>query len=83
MPELTPDQIELMLYGVPASGLIALAYSYWKASWVAQQEEGNDVMKDIAGRIQEGAMAFLTAEYKVLAGFVAGFRQVVRTRVFL
>ena len=50
--------------------LVALAFAFWKASWVAKQDAGSEVMTKIAGRIQDGAMAFLRAEYKVLAGFV-------------
>ena len=59
-----------LIYAVPAIGLLALAFAYWKASWVAKQDAGNDTMKEIARRIQEGAMAFLGREYKVLSGFV-------------
>ena len=35
-----------------------------------QQAPGNEVMSNIAGNIREGAMAFLSAEYKQLAIFV-------------
>ncbi len=55
---------------VPIAGLLALAYAYSKAQWVNKQDAGTDEMKEIARRIQEGAMAFLKAEYSVLAGFV-------------
>lgn len=59
-----------LLYVVPATGIIALVFAYMKATWVAQQDAGTDRMKEIAGYIQEGAMAFLTREYRVLAIFV-------------
>jgi K(+)-stimulated pyrophosphate-energized sodium pump len=65
---MNPSQLA---YAVPAAGVLALAYAYWKASWVRAQPAGNDKMKEIAGLIQEGAMAFLGREYKVLAVFVA------------
>jgi len=61
---------DLLLYLVPVSGLIALAFAYQKASWVKAQDAGTDRMKEIAGYIQEGSMAFLTREYRVLAIFV-------------
>ncbi|MCP4447500.1 MAG: sodium-translocating pyrophosphatase [Myxococcales bacterium] len=61
---------ESLLYLVPVAGVIALIFAYRKAKWVAQQDAGTDRMKEIAGYIQEGAMAFLTREYKVLAIFV-------------
>ena len=59
-----------LVYAVPVAGLIALAFAYTKAKWVQKQDAGTDEMKEIARRIQEGAMAFLSAEYRVLAKFV-------------
>jgi len=55
---------------VPIAGAIALAFAYMKAQWVRKQDAGTDEMKEIARRIQEGAMAFLDTEYRVLAKFV-------------
>lgn len=57
-------------YIIPIFGLLALAYTFWKSAWVARQDAGTDRMKKIAHSIQDGAMAFLRAEYKVLAVFV-------------
>ena len=62
--------MDSMIYAVPAVGVLALVYAFFKASWVSKQDAGTDEMKEIARRIQEGAMAFLGAEYKVLAIFV-------------
>ncbi len=59
-----------LFYLVPAFGILALLYTFVKSSWVTKQEAGNDRMKEIAQYIAEGAMAFLKAEYKVLAYFV-------------
>ncbi len=59
-----------LLLAVPAAGIIALGFAFWKASWVSNQEAGSEEMREIAARIQEGAMAFLKREYTVLAGFV-------------
>ncbi len=61
---------EALIYSVPVFGVLALAFTFWKSSWVAKQDAGTDRMKKIAGAVQEGAMAFLRAEYKVLAIFV-------------
>ena len=47
-----------------------MLYTFWKSSWVNKQDAGTDLMKSIAAAIQDGAMAFLKAEYKVLAIFV-------------
>ncbi len=60
-----------LFLAVPAAGVLALAFAFIKASWVSKQDAGNETMKEIASRIQEGAMAFLQREYTVLAGFVA------------
>ncbi len=59
-----------LFYLVPAFGILALLYTFIKSAWVTRQEAGNDRMKEIAQYIAEGAMAFLKAEYKVLAYFV-------------
>ena len=59
-----------LVVAAPVAGVLALAYAFWKAQWVKKQDAGTDVMKEIAALIQDGAMAFLKAEYKVLAGFV-------------
>lgn len=52
------------------AGLLGLLYAFWKASWVTRQPAGNDRMKGIAAAIVKGAMAFLKAEYRILAIFV-------------
>ncbi len=48
-------------------GLIVMAI---KAYWVIKQPNGSGKMISIAKSIKEGALAFLSAEYKLLAGFV-------------
>jgi K(+)-stimulated pyrophosphate-energized sodium pump len=50
--------------------VIALILAYMRAAWVRKQDEGNDRMKKIGGWIADGAMAFLSREYRVLAIFV-------------
>ncbi|NML68079.1 sodium-translocating pyrophosphatase [Hymenobacter sp. RP-2-7] len=57
------------LYAVPALGLFALLYTWVRAGWVARQDAGSEHMRTIAGYIADGAIAFLKAEYKVLALF--------------
>ncbi len=59
-----------LIYAVPLAGIISLVFAYTKAQWVSKQDAGTDEMKEIARRIQEGAMAFLKAEYTVLGYFV-------------
>ena len=58
-----------ILYAVPALGVFALCYTWLRSGWVARQDAGDDKMRTIAGYIADGAIAFLRAEYKVLALF--------------
>ncbi len=58
-------------YLIPAFGVVALLFTYWKSGWVSKQEVGNERMARIAKNIADGAMAFLKAEYRVLSIFVA------------
>ena len=51
-------------------GVLALLFAFYKASFVSKQEAGNDRMKEIASYIEDGAMAFLSREYKALVVFV-------------
>lgn len=55
---------------IPITGLIALLFTYVKSAWVTKQDPGSEKMVRIAKFISDGAMAFLKAEYKVIAIFV-------------
>ena len=59
-----------ILYFIPATGIIALLFVYFKNNWVASKEVGSEKMARIAKNIADGAMAFLKAEYKILSIFV-------------
>ena len=61
---------QTLLYIIPVSGVLALLYAFLTTSWVGKQDPGTERMQLIAKQIQRGAMAFLSAEYKVLAIFV-------------
>ena len=43
-----------------------------KKAWVMKQDAGDGKMKEISDHIYEGALAFLKAEYRLLAFFVVG-----------
>ena len=58
------------LFYVLGAGIIAMLFSFIKTSWINKQEEGSDRMKKIGKSIADGAMAFLKAEYRILAIFV-------------
>lgn len=57
----------MIMYAAPLSALIGLVVAFALASWVGKQDAGNDRMKEIAGYIREGAMAFLKREYRTMA----------------
>lgn len=59
-----------IIYIIPVFGVLALLYTLWKSSWIRKQDAGTEKMQRIASNIAEGAMAFLKAEYRVLAIFV-------------
>ncbi len=61
--------MEKLIYVVPVAAVVALLFAVLLALKVNKASEGNDKMKEIAGAIQEGALAFLTAEYKILVFF--------------
>ena len=49
---------------------IGLAFMAFKRAWVLKQDAGDGKMKEISEHIYEGALAFLKAEYRLLAIFV-------------
>ena len=51
-------------------GALALVFAFYKATWISKLSPGNDRMKEISTYIHDGAMAFLTREYKSLAIFI-------------
>jgi K(+)-stimulated pyrophosphate-energized sodium pump len=59
-----------VIYLIPVAGVLALIFAAYKAAWISRQDAGDQKMQTIAGHIQEGAMAFLSREYRVLAIFV-------------
>ena len=59
-----------LLYLAISSGIIAMLFAFWKTSWINKQDQGTEKMERIGKDISDGAMAFLKAEYRVLAIFV-------------
>ena len=59
-----------LLYTALGSGLLALVFAWWRTQWINKQDPGTAKMQEIGAAVREGAMAFLTREYKVLAVFV-------------
>jgi len=61
---------QTIAFAIPFFGVLALLFTFWRTSWVSRQEVGTERMARIAKNISDGAMAFLKAEYRVLAIFV-------------
>ena len=62
--------MEYFIYLVPISAIIGLIVMAFKAKWVIKQDAGDKNMQELASHIKEGALAFLSAEYRVLIIFV-------------
>jgi len=60
----------IMIYVPIIMALIGLSFMAFKRAWVLKQDAGDGKMKEISEHIYEGALAFLNAEYKLLARFV-------------
>ena len=50
--------------------IVGLLYMLVKRAWVMKQDAGDGKMKEISDHIYQGALAFLNAEYRLLAIFV-------------
>ena len=63
--------MDSLIWLAPALAVVALLFAFYKISYVSKQDAGTDRMKEISSAISDGARAFLFAEYKILAIFVA------------
>ena len=61
--------MEYSLTWVIASAVLSLIFAGLLTRFILKQSQGSDKMKEIAKAIQEGAMAFLHREYKVVSYF--------------
>jgi K(+)-stimulated pyrophosphate-energized sodium pump len=59
--------MEWVVYVALVCGALGVAYSLITAGWVFKQDAGNARMQEISGYVAEGAMAYLTRQYKVVA----------------
>lgn len=62
--------IDSLLYFTMAAGLCALIFAFGKSKWIHKQDPGTPIMVEISAAVQEGAMAFIAREYKVISVFV-------------
>tara|TARA_B100000809_G_scaffold139050_1_gene136652 strand:- start:522 stop:2561 length:2040 start_codon:yes stop_codon:yes gene_type:complete len=63
--------MELIQIVALVASLVSLAFAAFLAYKVVGKDEGNDQIRFIGKAIQDGAMAFLSREYRLLAIFVA------------
>ena len=61
MPQLT--------WLIPVAGAAAVLYALWLARDVLSRDPGTPAMQEIGGMIFEGAMAFLSRQYRTIATF--------------
>ncbi len=66
-----------LTWSAPISGLIALAFAWFTAMSISRSDAGTARMQEIASAIQQGAMAFLNREYRVLVAFVLAVALVI------
>ncbi|MDF2532185.1 MAG: sodium-translocating pyrophosphatase [Clostridia bacterium] len=59
-----------LLVFAPIAGIVALIFAGILAAVIKKSDPGNSRMVEIMGYIHEGAMAFLSREYKVLSIFI-------------
>ncbi len=61
---------QFVIYLPAVLAVLGLVYMAIQSAWVSKQNAGDAKMQTISKSIQEGAMAFLKAEYKILLIFV-------------
>src|SRR5687767_7035944 len=54
---------------IPVAGAAAVLYALWLARDVLSRDAGTPAMQEIGGMIFEGAMAFLSRQYRTIAVF--------------
>ena len=59
-----------LIYILPLFGVLGLVYMLYLSTWVKKQSAGSEKMEKLSGYIATGALAFLKAEYRMLAVFV-------------
>ena len=50
--------------------VVALIYSFFLTRGIMRRSPGNDTMQKLSKAVQDGAMAFLKTEYRILSIFV-------------
>ncbi len=61
---------DLVIKILPIAGLFGLVFAFTKAHFIKKHDPGTEKMQQIGAHIREGAMAFLSREYKMLSIFI-------------
>ncbi len=56
---------------MPIIGFIGLLIALFIYLFIKKQDDGTELMRDLAQQIHDGAMVFLKREYSILALFLA------------
>ncbi|RNC63322.1 sodium-translocating pyrophosphatase [Proteiniphilum sp. X52] len=59
-------------YLVPVASIVALIFAYYFFKRMMKESEGTEKMKTIARHVREGAMSYLTQQYKVVIAVFIG-----------
>ena len=59
-----------IIYIALAAAVVGLVFAFVLTQWILRQDQGSERVQYIGRAIQEGAMAFLSREYRLLAVFV-------------
>ncbi len=71
----------MLLYAAIAMAALALVFAFVKFNWIMSQDKGSEKMQGISKKVQEGAAAFLRAEYSWLSVFVVIVAAVMWTQL--
>ena len=64
--------VSKLLWLAPISSVLALGFAYDLARGILKSDEGSERMKEIAGAVRLGAMAYLKRQYLTVSIFFAG-----------
>ena len=59
--------VDRLMFFAPVAAICALLYGFVTIKWIIAQPAGNGEMREIAAAIQEGAKAYLSRQYKIIA----------------
>ncbi len=59
--------VNSLFWLIPIIAILALVFAYYFYNNMMKNPEGNDKMKEIAQHVREGAMAYITRQYRVVA----------------